>query len=139
MNTNLLESMSVFPYLGAKVSYNNSYWVSLYANLSRAQKRFGVAAKVLRQTGAHMKAQAMIYKSVVQTVLLYGCDRWVVTGKMMALLKVFHYKVACILEGLTERRAEDGEWEWLHVFTSLDLTGLWPMRGYIRMQMATIA
>ena len=37
-------------------------------------KRWGLLEKVLRQMVAHVKAQAMIYKVVVQTLLLYGCE-----------------------------------------------------------------
>ena len=37
-------------------------------------KRWGLVAKVLRQTVAHVKAQAMMYKVVVQTLFLYGCE-----------------------------------------------------------------
>ena len=37
-------------------------------------KRWGLLEKFLRQMVAHVKAQAIIYKVVVQTLLLYGCE-----------------------------------------------------------------
>ena len=36
-----------------------------------------------------MQAQAIMYKAVVQTVLLYGSDIWVVTGEMLMVLEDF--------------------------------------------------
>ena len=50
-------------------------------------------ANVLRQTGAHVKSQAMLYKTLVQTMLLYGCERWVVKDTMMTVLEDFHHRV----------------------------------------------
>ena len=63
-------------------TYNNTNWASSYANLSKLQKCWGLVEKVLIQTGAHVKPQAMIYKAVIQTVLLYGCESWVVIEKI---------------------------------------------------------
>ena len=31
-------------------------------------------------------SRAMFYKAVVQAVLIYGSDRWVITDKMMKML-----------------------------------------------------
>ena len=35
--------------------------------------------KVLEKVGATVRAREIIYKEVVQTVLLYGSERWVIT------------------------------------------------------------
>ena len=72
--------------------------MTLYTNLRKAQKLWGVVAKVLRQMGDHVKARGILYKAVVQTVLLYGCERWVVIDTMVVMLEGFHRRVACGLE-----------------------------------------
>ena len=41
--------------------------------------------KVMAKTGAIERARDMMYKAVVQSVMLYGSDIWVMTG---AVLKV---------------------------------------------------
>ena len=60
--------------------HENTYTQTMYMQIHDTHmytptlnKRWGVVAKVLRQTVAHVKAQAIIYKVVVQTLLLYGC------------------------------------------------------------------
>ena len=53
-----------------------------------------MVAKVLGKTGAPIKARTMIYKAVVQLVLLYGSERWVVMGAIMTVLEGFHHMIA---------------------------------------------
>ena len=48
-------------------------------------QRWGLGAKVLKKTGAKVRSLAMIYKAMVQTVLLYGSKILIVTD---AVLKV---------------------------------------------------
>ena len=50
-----------------------------------AQRRWGVVSKVLKNMEETVWSQAMMYKAVVQTVLLYGRYSYVVTE---AILKV---------------------------------------------------
>ena len=69
---NPLEAATEFPYLGRTITYNTSYWTELYSNLRKSQRRWGMVAKVMGNTGAPIKAQAMMYTEVAQAVLLYG-------------------------------------------------------------------
>ena len=68
-----LEAKTALPYLGSTVTYNNSNCSTLYSNLRKSQRRWVIVAKVIVKTGVPTKAREMIYKSVVQVVLLYGC------------------------------------------------------------------
>ena len=52
---NPLKETTLFPYLGRTITYNNSDWGALYINLQKTQKRWGVVAKVLGNTGAPIK------------------------------------------------------------------------------------
>ena len=110
VNMNLLDYTSALPYLGRTVTYNKTKWTALYANARKAQKHWVVAAKVPRQMGEHRKSRNMLYKEVVQTVLLYWCESWVATFTMMAVLEGFHHSVARILAGTTERQGNGGDW-----------------------------
>ena len=47
--------------------------------------------RVLAKTGATVRARGMVYKAVVQSVLLYGTERWVVTEEMLKVFKGFHH------------------------------------------------
>ena len=45
-----------------------------------------MVAKVLTRTGATVWARVMLYKAVVQTVLIYGIKIWAVKGAMLKVL-----------------------------------------------------
>ena len=53
-----------------------------------------MVAKILVNTGATTKVQAMIYKAVVQAVLLYRGKIWVAKDTMMTVLEGFFHRIA---------------------------------------------
>ena len=61
----------------------------------------------------------MMYKAVVQKVLLYGSEIWVVMGEMLTVLEGFHNGVARRISGKTYWRDWDGGWEWTPVEETL--------------------
>ena len=67
----------------------------------------------------------MQYDSVVQLVLIYRIDSWVVMGFILKVLEVFHHRLARRIMGMIARRTTSGEWKWLLVFEALDTAGLW--------------
>ena len=86
VNVEPLDPDVEFPYLGRTVAYNNSDWAGLYHNLRKAQRRWGIVGKVVTKTGTTVQSQGILYKEIVQLVLLYGGDSWVVTGAMLKIL-----------------------------------------------------
>ena len=77
-----LEPAAAFPYLGRTVTFNNSNWVELYQKPYKAQRQWEMAEKVLTRMGVTVRMRAMIYKAMVQTVLIYGRGSWVVMGSV---------------------------------------------------------
>ena len=66
-----LEAASTLPYLVRTITYNNSDWAANYHNLRKAHWRWFMVSKVLVKAGATVQYQAIIYKVVMQTVILY--------------------------------------------------------------------
>ena len=50
-----------------------------------------MVGKVAQKIGEMVRMRVMLYKSVVQSVLLYGSESWVVTGAILKVLEVFHH------------------------------------------------
>ena len=50
--------------------------------------------KVLGKTGSPIKDREMMYKAVVQAVLLYRRDIWVVTDAITTFLEGFHRRIS---------------------------------------------
>ena len=78
VNLDPLKTTVAFSYLGRMVAFNNSKWGAPYVNLRKYLWQWRVVSKVLTNTGATVRARSMIYKLVVQTVLLHRSKSWVV-------------------------------------------------------------
>ena len=99
INLNPLESTTVLPYLVWVVVYNNNDWVELYRNLHKSQRRWKMVENLLRKTWSLIKSQEMMYKAVVQSVLLYGSEIWVVTDTMMTVCRASISVLQDVLQG----------------------------------------
>ena len=53
-----------------------------------------------------------MYKAVVQSVQLYGSERWVVTGEILKFLTPFQHRAAQRITGMTAKCGAGGEWEY---------------------------
>ena len=56
-----------------------------------------------------VQVRVMLYRDVVQTVLLYGREIWVVTGSIINFLEGLHNQVARRIVDKTSWRMVDGE------------------------------
>ena len=65
-------------------------------------------SRVSTNTGAVVWDRGVIYKSVVQSVLIYGSEIWVVKGEMLKVLEWFHRQSARHIMGMTEKYVVDG-------------------------------
>ena len=99
--------------------YYTRNWEDLYQSLWKARRWWGIVAMVLTRKGAMVRMWSMLYKVVVQTVLLYGSEIWVATESMLKVLEGFHHRVARWIVGNTDRRTVDGEWEYPPVADAL--------------------
>ena len=60
--------------------------MALYVNLRKVWQ-WGMTEKVLVKTGEMVRAWDMMYKAVVQTVMVYRSETWVVTYVMLKVLE----------------------------------------------------
>ena len=51
-----------------------------------------------------VQAQAMMHKAVVQTVLLYWSDSWVVRDVMLKVLEELHHQLARKIVGISDQQ-----------------------------------
>ena len=125
-----LENVSSFKYLGRVLTSTDDDWPAMYANLGKARKRWGAVSRVLVRDGANPKCMAMFYKAVVQSVLLYGCETWVISDRMKKTLEGFHTRAARRITGIMPRRL-GGEWVYPSTTTVLKKAGMFSMEHYI--------
>ena len=66
-------------------------------------------SKVATKTGTIVRSCGVLYKAVVQTVLLYGSDIWVLAGSMLKLLEVFPHRTARRIVGMVDWHTTGGD------------------------------
>ena len=106
--------------------------------MRKVQRWWGMVAKLLAKTGATVREHAIMYKTVVQTVLLYRSKSWVVTEAMLMMLEGFQNWVAQRIVGMSSQQVGEEVWEWSLSANELEAAGMWPTKEYIRRWQANI-
>ena len=66
---------------------------------------------VLVKSVETVRARVMFYKAVLQAVLLYGSDRWVITYSIIKVMERFYHHIYWRITGNMERRVGAEGWE----------------------------
>ena len=100
-----LAPVTSFKYLGQILTKADDDWPSVVRNLRKARRKWVWLTRVLGREGADARILGQIYLAVVQSVMLYGSDTWVMTPRIYRMLGGFHHRVA---QRLTERQPWKG-------------------------------
>ena len=71
-----LMAVSSFCYLRQTLSSTDNYWPEVKRNLRRAQGKWGRLENILGREGADKRMEGRIYVAVVQAVILFGYETW---------------------------------------------------------------
>ena len=82
----------------------------MVSNLRRAQQKWALLTMVLGREGTDARTSGSIYVVVVQAVLMYGSDTWVMTLRIGSTLGGLYHRVARRLKGRKPWRGVDGSW-----------------------------
>jgi hypothetical protein len=80
-----IETVTSFRYLGCILTSIDSDWTTARENLQKAQRRWTLISRVLTRESASPRISAMFYKATIQTLLLYGSEKWVLTDEIIQL------------------------------------------------------
>jgi hypothetical protein len=135
-----LEQVPTFTYLGRPLSSDGSDWPAVYYNLKKARKRWMRVSRVLTREGADTRVCGMFYKAVVQSVLLYGCETWVITSQVLQVLEGFHNRVARRLSGKRPYlHPVENKWVYPPIAEALEEASLYSIDHYISVRQNTLA
>ena len=74
--------MTVFNYLVQVLTEVDYDWLSVVGNLVKVRNSWGRLSRILSREGADPKVLGHFYKAVLQAVLLFGAETWVLTPRM---------------------------------------------------------
>ena len=88
-----LKAVDKFCYLGSILANTTNSESDITARLSKASSAFGRLTKRLWDDhGIRLDTKVAVYKAAVLTVLLYGCETWVLYRRHVAKLDQFHMR-----------------------------------------------
>ena len=86
-----LKCVDSFKYLGSTISADGSLDKEITSRIQKASQALGrLRVKVLQQKGITQSTKLKIYRAVVLSSLLYGCETWTLYRRHIKQLEQFH-------------------------------------------------
>ena len=85
-----IKTVSEFRYLGSVVKDDDTDGATILGSITRARGKWSRSGRLLTRVGANPMAMGLLYNIIVQTVLLYGSESWVISKDQMRQLWSFH-------------------------------------------------
>ena len=136
-----LARVEVFKYLGCLMAMDDTDTQAIRANLKKSRKVWKMLSRLLRGENMEPRVCGMFYKAVVQAVLLFGSETWVLTDSAMRVLEGFHLRLAYRMARKYKptKDPETSVWTYPPSEKVLEEVGLYTIREYIVKRRQTIA
>jgi hypothetical protein len=120
--------MEVFRYLGRLLSQDDDDIQAVRGQFCKARRTWARIGQVLRRENAPPRVSPKFYKAIVQSVLLYESETWVLSPAAMARLEGFHIRAGPNLQ-----------WVYPSSEAVLEECGMHTIQHYIDVQREAIA
>ena len=128
-----------FKYLVQVISETDNYWSAVVRNLDQATNFWSRMSCILSREGAAPQVSGFFFKVVIQVVLIFGSDTWVVTPCMGKALGGVQTQVMRRLKGKLPLRTTDGKWRYTSEAMAREEAGFLTMEEYVRRHQNTVA
>jgi len=130
----------VFKYLGRLLSQDNNNIQAIRAQMCKARATWAGVGQVLKSENVLPFVAARFYQAVVQAILLYGSESWVLSKTAMARLEGFHIRCAYrMAKEHKPKRGPDRVWIYPRSEDVLKECGMKTMGEYILILQQTVA
>ena len=133
-----IDQVQQFCYLGRPLAADDQDDIAISHNLAKARNTWGRLRPILAANGATPKIMARFYLAIVQAILLYGSETWVLSKRDLGRLEAFHKRCARNIAHRPITRQLDGTW--IHPPTQeiLQICHLSPIQTYIAKRKTTL-
>ena len=133
-----IERVSSYLYLGRVLQANDLDHEAIMARLKQARACWGRIYRLLNQDGIRAQTMARFYLAIVQAVLLFGAETWVISKRDLRLLESFHARCARHMAKMHIRCLPSGDWVYPETSVVLDICGLSPIQTLIARRKTTL-
>jgi hypothetical protein len=135
----VLKQVEVYKYLGQMMAQDDNDTQALRAQLWKARATWARVGQVLQNENTSPFVAAQFYQAVVQAVLLYGSETWVISPTAMARLEGFHIRATYQMAKTHKPRwGPRNEWVYPRLEDVLNKCGMKTMAEYIQICQQTI-
>ena len=92
LNGEVLEEVQSFKYLGAIIAKDGCSDTEIKARLGAATAAMSRLKTIWKSNNIHLTTKMKLYKTLVLSILLYGCESWTLTAEMQRKLQAFENK-----------------------------------------------
>ena len=129
MDNSSIERVEEFRYLGTTLTHQNSIQEEIKCRLKLGSACYYSVQNLLSSSLLSKTLKIKIYRTIILSVVLYGCETWSLTLREECRLRVFENRVLRRLFG-PKRDEVTGEWRKLHneelwIFTSYPILCRW--------------
>ena len=96
-------------------------------------------SRILIREGAETKVSRKVFKAIVQEVLLFKAETWVLTPRMERALRIFQHKVARRITGRQPRRRGDRSSDYPPLAATMAESGFEEIGTYVTRRQNTVA
>ena len=136
-----IEKVQEFQYLGRIMTATDDDKATVIHNLKKATKAWGnIRCLISYEKTRNLKAAVSVYRSIVESTLLYASETWVLTGcTALNRLEVFHRRCARFLTGQFIHPQENGAWVYPHTEDVFKTAKLESIKSYIEKRKVHVA
>jgi hypothetical protein len=133
-----IKKVTNFKYLGRIINNEDEDLPAVEKQLMKARMTWGRIGKLLKKkTKSNPKVMSIFYKVIIQSVLLYGSESWVLTNRIKNKLNSFHRRCSRYITGRHIRLVND-VWIYPDSAVTLEMADLLPIEEYIEKRKSTV-
>ena len=106
-----LNLVTFFNCLGRIMTALDDDWLAVVGNMWKLRKSRAQLSRILGREGANPRMSGIFFKVVVQALLIFESDTWVMTPLMGRSLQGVQHRVAKYITGRQPWRIQDRSWD----------------------------
>ena len=110
INSDTLEQVTVFPYLGSLITDDSECSKEIHARLAKGRSIGTKLKKIWQSHGIHTSTKIRLMKALVWPVALYGCESWTLKKTDEARINAFEMKCLRQLLRVSWTDRKTNEW-----------------------------
>ena len=135
-----IQNVHKFKYLGRLVTDTDDDKEAVMHNLEKANNAWRHLRRIIsHEKKRNLRAAVSIYRSIVESILLYGSETWILKGNLLHRLEIFHRSCARALTEDFICSDANGVWTYPHTKDVFEKAGLESIKIYIEKRKIHVA